>query len=49
LAELKTNGARDFWMKGEATVPIDWITKVQPDEGAAAAGFGQEGRAEDPT
>jgi hypothetical protein len=46
--ELKLEGARDFWMKGETTVPIDWIATAKSDEGAARAGEGQEGRAEDP-
>jgi hypothetical protein len=26
LVELKSSGAADFWMKGEATVPVSVIT-----------------------
>lgn len=25
MVELKDRGAADFWMKGEATVPLDWL------------------------
>lgn len=30
LVELKTDGAADFWMKGEATVPLSAILSVPP-------------------
>jgi hypothetical protein len=37
LVELKTSGAADFWMKGEATVPLSAIVPT-----AAAAGSGSD-------
>jgi hypothetical protein len=36
LVELKTDGARDFWMKGEATVPLSVVAG-----GASGRGSGQ--------
>ena len=48
LVELKLEGASDFWMKGHATFPLNWITVQRDGEYFWNQGFSQEGMAEDP-
>ena len=38
LVELKSGGARDFWMKGEATVPLSLFRGVPSSSGGGSGG-----------